>query len=385
MEKEFAQVQINEEFLKGMEKALQHNKFASVLFQCDKLDQALDHYEKALKIAEEICLPYSNLHQNIGNVYAQKKEYELAKKHYEQVLKISPHSNLSKYKDLPKPAEGKEEETPQQAILWESRLNSFDAYVDALTNLSFTLLGMGLPAQAVGYCKQSLGLRYNKEAHINFGNSLRQMGQRDEAINLVIDSIRIDKRNCGQSDFELERLDLKNCPEPPEEIINENIYILTVKWGTKYNSEYVNKLYRGFKRNTQKAFKFICFTDDPSGLDVEIEPRKLVENWKSWWGKASIFSKEHKLEGLKFFIDLDMIITGNLDDLLSFKGKFCLLRTDELYCETLNKNGYNSSIILWRSDYFEPIYTSLKACYEEVNKYIYRYVESQLGLTTGWR
>ena len=383
MQQDFEHVQITEEFLKGMEKALQHNKFASVLFQCNKLDQALNHYEKAVKIAEDLGIPYSNVHQNIGNVYAQKKEYELAKKHYELVLSISPHANPAKYKNTPKPLDGQEGKTPKQVVLWGSKLNSFDAYVDALTNLSFTLLGMGEPSKAVGYSKQSLALRYNKEAHINFGNSLRQMGQRDEAVNLVIDSIEIDRHNAGDDGFKLQRLDLKNCPDYMAESESEEINILTVKWGTKYDADYVNKLFRGFKRNTQKSFKFICFTDDSSGLDPEIEPRELIENWKGWWGKASIFSKSHSLKGLKFFIDLDMIITGNLDDLLAFKGKFCLLRTDELYCETLNKNGYNSSIILWRSDYFESIYTTLKNCYDEVNKYIYRYATHNRGLTTG--
>jgi hypothetical protein len=113
----------------------------------------------------------------------------------------------------------------------------------------------------------------------------------------------------------------------------------------------VNKLFRGVKRNTSRKFKFICFTDDSIGLDPEIEPRELIEQWKTWWGKATIFSPQHNLRGLNFFIDLDMIISGSLDSIFSFRGKFALMRTDEIENETLNKGGYNSSVVLWRGEY----------------------------------
>lgn len=44
------------------------------------------------------------------------------------------------------------------------------------------------------------------------------------------------------------------------------VNILTVKWGKRYDANYVNKLYAGIARNTTWKFKFFCFTDDSSGL-----------------------------------------------------------------------------------------------------------------------
>ncbi len=71
-------------------------------------------------------------------------------------------------------------------------------------------------------------------------------------------------------------------------------YVACVKWGTKFGPEYVNKLFRGIKRNTTKPFKFYCFTEDSNGLLPEINIIKLKEDWKGWWGKATLFSQGNK-------------------------------------------------------------------------------------------
>lgn len=76
-----------------------------------------------------------------------------------------------------------------------------------------------------------------------------------------------------------------------------------MKWGTRYNAEYVNKLYRGITRHTTKKIDFYCFTDDPTDLQKEINVIKLKENWKGWWGKATLFSQG--LFIINFFIILN--------------------------------------------------------------------------------
>ena len=150
--------------------------------------------------------------------------------------------------------------------------------------------------------------------------------------------------------------------------------MITVKWGTKYDAEYVNKVYKGLKRYTDREFQFICFTDDRTGLNENIVPMDLLENWTGWWGKATIFAKAHGFDtGLNFFIDLDMIISGSCDDLFNFDGRFALLRTDEIQNECLNKGGYNSSIVYWRGSEFCEIYELLKKAKKEVEQYLFRY------------
>ena len=43
-----------------------------------------------------------------------------------------------------------------------------------------------------------------------------------------------------------------------------------------------------------------------------------------------------------FYIDLDMIVTGNIDNLLEYKGIFGTLKTDDFACEKNNKGGKNA-------------------------------------------
>jgi hypothetical protein len=66
------------------------------------------------------------------------------------------------------------------------------------------------------------------------------------------------------------KIDCRQLGELEKKVSKPRVY--TVKWGTRYGSEYVNKLYRGIKRNTTIDFDFYCCTDDASGLSDEIKP-----------------------------------------------------------------------------------------------------------------
>lgn len=72
---------------------------------------------------------------------------------------------------------------------------------------------------------------------------------------------------------------------------NSEINVLCVKWGTRYDYNYVNKLYRGIIRNTTKKIIFHCFTENSKDLDPNIKVIELKENWTGWWGKATLFSE----------------------------------------------------------------------------------------------
>ena len=63
-----------------------------------------------------------------------------------------------------------------------------------------------------------------------------------------------------------------------------------MKWGTKYDSEYVNKLYRGIKRNTNKKFDFYCITEDIANLNSEIKTLELDIEFKGWMRKSILFN-----------------------------------------------------------------------------------------------
>ena len=111
--------------------------------------------------------------------------------------------------------------------------------------------------------------------------------------------------------------------------------IICLKWGAFYGPEYVNRLYRGVKAHMDRPFRFVCFTDDPTGLDREIEAAQFPEppqNWKFGW--PNIFVKLclfrtglANLEGPTLFLDIDQIIVGDMGRFFDYKpGGFCIIR-----------------------------------------------------------
>ena len=50
-----------------------------------------------------------------------------------------------------------------------------------------------------------------------------------------------------------------------------------LKWGTKYNSDYVNRTYGGLLKHCHESFHFVCYTDNPKGIFSKIETRDIEE------------------------------------------------------------------------------------------------------------
>ncbi len=103
--------------------------------------------------------------------------------------------------------------------------------------------------------------------------------------------------------------------------------IACIKWGNKYSAEYVNILYAMVKRNLTIPFTFVCFTDDPQGISQSITVHPLPELHCSsqlpsggGWRKLAIFTKgSNILQGKVVFLDLDLVIVGNLDEFFYMK------------------------------------------------------------------
>lgn len=115
--------------------------------------------------------------------------------------------------------------------------------------------------------------------------------------------------------------------------------VLCLKWGTLYSAEYVNRLYRGVKAHLHRPFRFVCVTDDPSGLDdgVDAEPippmpdgmafNDQYTGWPNIYIKLCLFKKGlADLRGPTLFLDIDQVITGDLDCFFDFQpGRFCII------------------------------------------------------------
>lgn len=103
--------------------------------------------------------------------------------------------------------------------------------------------------------------------------------------------------------------------------------IVCLKWGTKFQPEYVNRLFYGVRRNTTLPFTFHCFTEDSTGLDSNIVIHPLpYTNIQGWWQKLYLFSDEVNIDGRILFLDLDTLIVGNIDHFISYDTGFVTLR-----------------------------------------------------------
>lgn len=123
---------------------------------------------------------------------------------------------------------------------------------------------------------------------------------------------------------------------------SDRVNILTLKWGRLYSADYVNRIYRGVRRHLKRPFRFVCATDIAEGLDEGIEavslpekPKELVNCYSydsKWWPniyvKLCVFRKGFAaLEGPTLFLDIDQIITGDLDCFFDYRpGEFCIIK-----------------------------------------------------------
>ena len=108
--------------------------------------------------------------------------------------------------------------------------------------------------------------------------------------------------------------------------------VLCMKWGTKYGPEYVNRLYAMVRRHLPGEFRFVCLTDDPRGVRAEVQclpipslalPAGIPERG---WTKLTTFEAElHGLRGTALFLDLDVVIVGDLAAFFEEPGEFLII------------------------------------------------------------
>lgn len=105
-----------------------------------------------------------------------------------------------------------------------------------------------------------------------------------------------------------------------------NKQIVCIHWGTQYGPAYVNRLYAMVARNITPPFRFVCFCDDPNGMREEIECFELPpincdipKTRKGIWPKSRLWNKQlADLQGPFLFMDIDLVITGNLDGFFEY-------------------------------------------------------------------
>lgn len=137
----------------------------------------------------------------------------------------------------------------------------------------------------------------------------------------------------------------QNSPSSSQE---ETYYVLCLKHGTKYSADYVNRLYNMVKRNCTFDYEFVCLTDDTKGLNPNVKTLPLPKELTGWWCKPYMFSKDLPLNGTILYMDLDVVISGNIDKLFTYgAGHWCTIR-DFTRVMRPKWQKYNSSIVRFK-------------------------------------
>ena len=395
-------------------RAAVHNKFGTLFQAKGQFPQAVKQYRRAVALDPN----YSNCHYNLGTCLASTADHAGAVEHFEAALAGKPD------------------------------------FAEAHANIAAPLLTLGRVEEAAAHCAAALGIDPSlPEAHFNLNTALRRLGRQSEAIahswgriaelggpagpaasasataqeELGGTAVTADSIADSIADATATASTAAAAPVPPtvpagssdadikssasssasngsissssssisssssSSSSNVPLFVVCVKWGTKYGPAYVNKLFHGVRRHLRREeanpFTFVCFTDDSAGLEESIVVRALSGKLRGWWNKAELFapageqggvlpagtgrgmegegggtggggaaesddamppplSRTVLLPGRVMYFDLDSVVTGPLDVLAAYRGPFATLATDGMENER-RVGGYNSSVMLW--------------------------------------
>lgn len=109
--------------------------------------------------------------------------------------------------------------------------------------------------------------------------------------------------------------------------------------GPQVRPEYVNKLHSMVSRHLSRPFRFVCLTDDATGIHsgIEVKPIPAVgfdqfDQRQPWtfghgWLKLTSFADPlYDLTGRTLFLDLDIVIVDSLDPFFDQPGEFVVIK-----------------------------------------------------------
>jgi hypothetical protein len=117
--------------------------------------------------------------------------------------------------------------------------------------------------------------------------------------------------------------------------------VVCIFTGDKYSTEYVVRLERAVDSHLHQSFQFWCVSD-----------RRQYNNWTQiradsnlpgWWQKLALFRENpFCFDGFGdrlLYLDLDVVITGSLDEIVNFDSSFAMHRDFERRDRNMNASA----------------------------------------------
>ncbi len=154
-----------------------HNGLGNVLAGRGRIDEAIAHYRKAL----EIRLDYMEAHYNLGLALAGRGQLDEAIVQYQEALKIRPDCAEVHYNLGNALADRGQVNGAIAHFQMALKINPNDA--EAHNDLGNVLIQKGRLDEAIAHCQKALQIRSDfVAAHMNLGNALAGRGQLGEAL-----------------------------------------------------------------------------------------------------------------------------------------------------------------------------------------------------------
>lgn len=169
-----------------------------------------------------------------------------------------------------------------------------------------------------------------------------------------------EQRRLQKEESKLDKQTLTIKESTPVRTTTAKYTLLCLKHGAKYGPEYVNKLYNMVKRHCTLDFDFVCLTENVNGLDPHIKTLPLPSELQGWWCKPYMYSADLPLNGTILYMDLDVVIANNIDQLFTYKpGKWCTIR-DFTRAMRPKWQKYNSSVVRFEAGQLNAVWTGFK-------------------------
>ena len=108
--------------------------------------------------------------------------------------------------------------------------------------------------------------------------------------------------------------------------------------GPVYSKAHVHRLEAQVSRHINQDYQFICVDDSP---------------YPGWFAKISLF-EPGRFKGRVLYLDLDVTVVGNLDDLANIEAPFSAIK-DYQYPMTIN-----SSVMTWDAGVADHVFTEFE-------------------------
>jgi len=121
-----------------------------------------------------------------------------------------------------------------------------------------------------------------------------------------------------------------------------------------YSPIYVERLRDMVRRYTDRPFRTVCLTDQPKTMPagvVAVKVPSVAKGERGWWRKITLFHPKAPFKGRVLYLDLDVLVVGNINPILDFPADFAIAPDCAPKFQGNRQwktvKGYNSSVMVW--------------------------------------